>query len=78
LNKTVTYLVLVFLLVACKSNKHDVGIEMPRLYPAPLTAKLNTEEGYKINQASGYSNVSHCREPGNRAAPVHAGGFLCA
>lgn len=43
------------MLISCNSNKRAVDIEMPPLYPPPLTAKLNIEEGYAKNVLRGES-----------------------
>lgn len=45
----IAYLCLALMLFSCTSRKQDPGDEMPRLYPPPITVKLNLEEGYSIN-----------------------------
>ncbi len=43
------------LIVSCNSNKQDPEDEMPALYPAPKSVKLNLQEGYVINPVTGDS-----------------------
>ncbi|MFH0756167.1 MAG: two-component regulator propeller domain-containing protein [Bacteroidota bacterium] len=46
---------LALLLFSCKNPLQEGGNAMPRLYPPPVTVKLNLEEGYRINQVTGDS-----------------------
>ncbi len=49
-------LLLLFILIAsCDFKKEEAIDEMPRLYPPPLNARLNTEGGYSVNQVNGDS-----------------------
>ncbi|MEN8121872.1 MAG: two-component regulator propeller domain-containing protein, partial [Bacteroidota bacterium] len=52
--KTYISILITIFLIACNQQKTDTD-ETPRLYPEPITVKLNTEEGYSINQLTGDS-----------------------
>ncbi|MFC2089631.1 two-component regulator propeller domain-containing protein [Bacteroidota bacterium] len=53
LKPVVLFLIASLLLVSCNTRKKYADVEMPALYPAPISVSLNTEEGYTYNPITG-------------------------
>jgi signal transduction histidine kinase/ligand-binding sensor domain-containing protein/DNA-binding response OmpR family regulator len=55
LKNSLGYLALALLLLSCNRTNQDIYREMPSLFPPPITVRLNTGEGYRVNPVTGDS-----------------------